>query len=217
MDRIISEVTEIKSKPELYQMNASSVEPGLEKYIYKGNVCTMDEGLCRAFRAVAEKSGGLSDTLSIVVKIFGIIVLVTTLIPILGIVVLTVQMFFAPERVFPVGAVILLAVLGAVTVFGGIKLLKVSSKMEEKHRMYDTAIKNVIPQVSECYRYKIRQVLRYEYEVNDSTDYRYFIDLRDFLVEYPSPSEKWGRAEFAYAVVIKINGRDMFFLFIDEE
>ena len=35
-------------------------------------------------------------------------------------------MFFAPERLFPVGAVILLAVLGAVTVFGGIKLLKVS-------------------------------------------------------------------------------------------
>lgn len=32
-----------------------------------------------------------------------------------------------------------------------------------------------------------------------------------------SPIPKVGRAEFAYAAVIKINGRDMFFLFIDEE
>lgn len=104
MDWIISDVTEIKKKPELYQMNASPVETSLEKYIFKGNVCTMDEGLCRAFR-----------------------------------------------------------------------------------------------------------------EVDDYTDYKYFIDLRDFLVEYPSPSEKWGRAEFAYAAVIKINGRNLFFLFIDEE
>ena len=32
-----------------------------------------------------------------------------------------------------------------------------------------------------------------------------------------SPIPKVGRAESAYAAVIKINGRDMFFLFIDEE
>ena len=32
-----------------------------------------------------------------------------------------------------------------------------------------------------------------------------------------SPIPKVERAEFAYAAVIKINGRDMFFLFIDEE
>ncbi|WP_432651351.1 hypothetical protein [Huintestinicola sp.] len=65
--------------------------------------------------------------------------------------------------------------------------------------------------------YKRRQILRYAYEGVDSTEYRYFIDLKDFYVELPNPSEKWERAEYVYAVIINFNGKDMFFLFNDVE
>lgn len=95
--------------------------------------------------------------------------------------------------------------------------MKVSSKMDEQRRIYDEALNTVQPRFTECYMYKRRQMLRYAYDSGDSTDYKYYIDLRDFYVELPNPSEKWGRAEYAYAVILNINGRNMFFLFNDAE
>ena len=49
------------------------------------------------------------------------------------------------------------------------------------------------------------------------SDTQIFIERVAMGIARHSPIPKMGRAEFAYAVVIKINGRDMFFLFIDEE
>ena len=216
MDRIITDVKEINEKPELYQMNNAPVNASLEKYILGGKKCTMDDRLYNAFSASTRKTGHLTDTFSVILKVLGILTIALVLIPIIGAVVLVIQMVLDPDNSYP-PALIIPVLLTASTIAAGLVLLKVSSKMDEQRRIYDEALNTVQPRFTECYMYKRRQMLRYAYDSGDSTDYKYYIDLRDFYVELPNPSEKWGRAEYAYAVIININGKNMFFLFNDAE
>lgn len=218
MDRMISDnhISDITEKPELYQMNNAPVNPSLEKYIFKGKTCTMDDRLYNAFCASTSKTASLSDTFSVILKVFGILTLASVFIPIIGIVILIIQMIYDPDNSSPAALLIpIFIALG--TVAGGLALMKVSSKMDEQRRAYGEAMNNVKPRFTECYMYKRRQILRYAYEGVDSTEYRYFIDLKNFYVELPNPSEKWERAEYVYAVIINFNGKDMFFLFNDVE
>ncbi|MGN1102017.1 MAG: hypothetical protein ACI4RG_07475 [Huintestinicola sp.] len=218
MDRMINDnhVSDITEKPELYQMNNAPVDPSLEKYILKGKTCTMDDRLYNAFCASMGKTASLSDTFSVILKVFGILTLASVFIPIIGIVILILHMIYDPGNSYP--AAILIPVFIALgIVAAGLALMKVSSKMDEQRRTYSDVMVSVKPRFTECYMYKRRQIFRYAYEDIDSTEYRYFIDLKDFYVELPNPSEKWERAEYVYAVIININGKDMFFLFNDVE
>lgn len=218
MERMINEnhVSDITVKPELYQMNNAPVNPSLEKYILKGKTCTMDDRLYSSFCASIGKTASLSDTFSVILKVFGILTLASVFIPMIGIVLFILQMINDPDNSYS-AALLISAFIALGTVAGGIALLKVSSKMDEQHRAYSEAINSVQPRFTECYMYKRRQIFRYAYEGTDSTEYRYFVDLKDFCVELPNPSEKWERAEYVYAVILNINGKDMFFLFNDAE
>ncbi|MBP1559938.1 MAG: hypothetical protein J6C96_01675 [Oscillospiraceae bacterium] len=218
MDRMINEnhVSDITEKPELYQMNNAPVNPSLEKYIFNGKTCTMDDRLYNAFCASASKTANLSDIFSVILKVFGILTLASVFIPIISIVILVIQMIHDPDNIYPAALLIPIFIALGIVV-GGLALIKLSSKMEEQHRTYSDIMGSVKPRFTECYMYKRRQIVRYAYEGIDSTEYRYFIELKDFYVELPNPSEKWERAEYAYAVIININGKDMFFLFNDVE
>lgn len=218
MDRMINDnhVSDITQKPELYQMNNSPLNPSVEKYILKAKTCTMDDRLYNAFCAGTGKTASLSDTFSVILKVFGILTLASVFIPIIGIVLFILQMINDPDNSYSV-ALLISAFIALGTVAGGLALLKVSFKMDEQRRAYGEAMNSVQPRFTECYMYKRRQIFRYAYEGVDSTEYRYFIDLRYFYVELPNPSEKWERAEYVYAVIININGKDMFFLFNDVE
>lgn len=103
--------------------------------------------------------------------------------------------------------------IALITAVLGVAALKVSSGMEKRRKMYDEAIKTVIPQYSECYQYKLHQMLRYGDGDDDVVGYEYYLDLGNFYAELFDPSEKWQRAEYVYTVIININGRDIFFLF----
>ncbi|MGN0642434.1 MAG: hypothetical protein ACI4JJ_04750 [Huintestinicola sp.] len=218
MDRMINDnhVSDITEKPELYQMNNAPVNPGLEKFILKGKTCIMDDRLYNAFCASTSKTINLSDTFSVILKVFGIFTLASVFIPIIGIVILIIQMIYDPDNSCPPALLIpVFIALGIAAV--GLGLMKVSSKMGEQRSTYAEVMNSVKPRFTECYMYKRRQIFRYAYEGVDSTEYRYFIDLKDFYVELPNPSEKWERAEYVYAVIINMNGKDMFFLFNDAE
>lgn len=93
MERMINEnhVSDITQKPELFQMNNAPVNPSLEKYIFKGKTCTMDDRLYNAFCAGTGKTVNLSDTISVIVKVFGIFVLASVFIPIISIVIQVIQ------------------------------------------------------------------------------------------------------------------------------
>ncbi|MGN1303472.1 MAG: hypothetical protein ACI4YB_00405 [Oscillospiraceae bacterium] len=218
MDRMINDnhVSDITQKPELYQMNNSPLNPSVEKYILKAKTCTMDERLYNAFCSSINKTTSLSDILSVLLKVFGILSFVSVSIPLISIVILIIGMIRFPDNSYPAALLIpIFIALG--TVGTGLALIKVSAKMKEQHNSFTDAMNSAKPRFSECYVYKRRQIYRYAYDGIDSTEYRYFIDLRDFYVELPNPSEKWERAEYVYAVIININGKDMFFLFNDVE
>ncbi|MGN0598855.1 MAG: hypothetical protein ACI4JK_03075 [Oscillospiraceae bacterium] len=218
MERMINEnhVSDINKKPELFQMNNAPVNPSLEKYIFKGKACTMDDRLYNAFCAGTGKTVNLSDTISVIVKVFGIFVLASVFIPIISIVIQVIQMIHDPDNSY-MAALFIPVFIALGTIAAGLALLKVSSKMDEQRRTYCEALDSVKPRFTECYMYKRRRIFRYAYEGVDSMEYRYFIDLKDFCVELPNPSEKWERAEYVYAVIININGKNMFFLFNDVE
>lgn len=218
MDRMINDnhVSDTTQKPELYQMNSSPLNPSVEKYILKAKTCTMDERLYNAFCSSINKTTSLCDIISVMLKVFGILSFFSVSIPLISIVILIIGMIRFPDNCYP--AVLLIPIFIAIgTVGTGIALIKVSSKMKEQHNSFSEAMNCVKPHFTECYIYKRRQIFRYAYEGIDSTEYRYFIDLKDFCVELPNPSEKWERAEYVYAVIININGKDMFFLFNDVE
>lgn len=218
MDRMINDnhVSDITQKPELYQMNNSPLNPSVEKYILKAKTCTMDERLYNAFCSSINKTTSLSDILSVLLKVFGILSFVSVSVPLISIIILVVEIIHFPDNCYP--ATLLIPIFITIgTVGTGLALIKVSSKMKEQHNSFIDAMNSVKPRFTECYMYKRRQIFRYAYEGVDSTEYRYFIDLKDFYVELPNPSEKWERAEYVYAVIININGKDMFFLFNDAE
>lgn len=218
MGRMINDnhVSDITQKPELYQMNNAPVNPSVEKYILKAKTCTMDDRLYNAFCAGINKTTSLSDILSVIIKVFGILSFVSVIVPLISIVILVVEMIHFPDNSYPTA--LLIPVFIALGIIGtGVALIKVSSKMKAQRNSFNEAIESVKPRFTECYVYKRRQIFRYAYEGVDSTEYRYFIDLKDFYVELPNPSEKWERAEYVYAVIIKINGKDIFFLFNDVE
>ncbi|MGN0666621.1 MAG: hypothetical protein ACI4KF_08865 [Huintestinicola sp.] len=218
MDKLINDnhVSDITEKPELFQMNNAPVNPSLEKYIFKGKTCTMDDRLYYAFCASMSKTASLSDTFSVILKVFGILTLASVLIQLIIIVILIIQMINRPDNSGP--AALLIPIFTALgTVAAGLVLIKFSSKLEEQHKAYSHALDSVKPRFTECYMYKRRQIVRYAYEGVDSTNYRYFIDLRDFYVELSNPSEKWERGEYVYAVIINMNGKDIFILFTDVE
>ena len=59
--------------------------------------------------------------------------------------------------------------------------------------------------------------MRYRYDTGDHIDYKYYINLQDFLVEILNFSEDWCSVECVYAVIIKQKGKDIFFLFHADE
>lgn len=206
MDRII----DIKKRPELYQVNNSPINTALEKYIYSGTKCTMDDRLYNAFRAAAESNGQSNLIFAVIVKIIGILTLISTAIPIVGFAILIIQ----KSTAMPIYITAMIAMITAVL---GVAALKISSGMEKRRRMYDEAIKAVVPRYSECYQYKPRQMLRYVDGDDDAVGYEYYLDLGNFYAELFNPSEKWQHAEYVYAVILNINGRDIFFMFNAED
>ena len=108
MDKMINDnhVSDITQKPELYQMNNSPINPSVEKYIFKAKTCTMDDRLYNAFCASTGKTASLSDTFSVILKVFGILTLASVFIPIIGIVILIIQMIYVPENSYPAAILI---------------------------------------------------------------------------------------------------------------
>lgn len=209
MDGIIFD---IKEQPRLYQVNDAPINADLEKYIFKGQRCAMDERLSMAFRESAEKKCRIERAVSEILNIIGILVLVCVGIPIIGLI-LTASGNSdgsAASLIVPIILTICFALLGA-------SALKISSDMKKSCGKYTDAINAVTPYSLECFRYGGHGILRYEYGSGDSSGCRYYIDLGDFYVEFTGFSDKWVRAEYVYAVIININGRDLFFMFNDLE
>lgn len=103
------------------------------------------------------------------------------------------------------------------TIFTGVILLNASEKIEGHGQVYEAAMNRVKSGQTECYMYERRQMFRYTYQNGDSIEHKYYIDLKDFWVEVSKLSESWWQVEYAYAVIVELNGMDMFFMFNDLE
>ena len=216
MNRKINGVVEINEKPELYQVNYSPVNPNLEEFIYKGKKCTMDESLYNAFRKCTQKTGKLYDVFALIFKILAVWILIMIFVPVLGMIVMMIQMVQYPDDSAPAMLLIPIAIIVGF-ILAGVLLLKASSKISEHGKAYEAAISSIRPWLSECYMYKKRLIMRYRYDTGDHIDYKYYINLQDFLVEILNFSEDWCSVECVYAVIIKQKGKDTFFLFHADE
>ncbi|MGN0244576.1 MAG: hypothetical protein ACI4DK_01275 [Lachnospiraceae bacterium] len=216
MNRKIKGVVEINEKPEFYQVNYSPVNPNLEGVIYKGKKCTMDESLYNAFRKCTQKTGKSYDVFALIFKILAVWILIMIFVPVLGMIVMMIQMVQHPEDSAPAMLLIPVTIIIG-TILAGVLLLKASSKISEHGKAYEAAISSVRPWLSECYMYKKRLIMRYRYDTGDHIDYKYYINLQDFLVEILNFSEDWCSVEYVYAIIIKQKGKDTFFLFHTDE
>lgn len=209
MDKIITDVRDVTKPPQPCQLNNVPIDPRLDRYIFGGTKCTMDERLCRALRMQIEKTVGFSTVSAIILKILGILTLLSMIVPLI---VMIVEIVWHDS----LSALDAAAFVVIITAFGTL-LLWLSAVQERQHRDYIKAAEKVVPQCGECYKFKRKEIMRYSYESVDSTEYKYYIDLGDFCAELITPSEKWGRAEYVYASVLVINGRPIFMLFCDAE
>lgn len=216
MNRKIKGVVEINEKPELYQVDYSPVNPNLEGAIYKGKKCTMDESLYNAFLKCTQKTGKSYDVFALIFKILAVWILIMIFVPVFGMIVMMIQMVQHPDDSAPAMLLIPITIIIG-TILAGVLLLKASSKISEHGKAYGAAISSVRPWLSECYMYKKRLIMRYRYDTGDHIDYKYYINLQDFLVEILNFSEDWCSVEYVYAIIIKQKGKDTFFLFHTDE
>ena len=208
------EPTEISEKPEPCQMNYAPLKAELERYICKGKKCTMDSRLYNAFRTSVEKTRKQNDVITIILKIFGIVILLNIIVPIIGVIVLAIQMLHNPDNSAPIMLLIPLAVSVGATA-AGIILIKLSTKIKERNAVYVDALNNIKPWLTDCYMFGRRQLLKYTYVNGDSLEHNYYIDLNDFYVELTQMNDSWWNTENAYAVILNTNGRKEFILFND--
>lgn len=208
MDKIITDVRDISEMPQLCQMNNAPLEPSLDRYILGGTKCTMDERLFRSLKAHIERSAGLSTVSAVILKVIGIMLLLSLIFPLISII-------FCAVKGDSDTAVTTFIFIVPVIAFG-VFLLWLSSQQKKQYSGYSKAMESIVPNYSECYRYKRREIMRYSYDSVDSTEYKYYIDLGDFIVELINPSEKWGYTEYVYAAVLNVNGKSVFMLFCEE-
>lgn len=208
MDRIITDVRDISEMPRLCQMNNASLEPSLDRYILGGTKCTMDERLCRSLKVHIERSVGFSTVSAVIFKVIGIMLLLTLIFPLISII------FCAAKGDGRSAATTFIFIVPIIAF--GVFLLWLSSQQKKQHNSYSKAMESIVPNHSECYRYKRHEIMRYSYDSVDSTEYRYYIDLGNFIVELINPSEKWGFSEYVYGAILNVNGRSVFMLFYEE-
>lgn len=208
------EPKEINEKPEPCQMNFAPVKAELEGYIYKGKKCRMDDRLYNAFRASVEKTRKQIDIIAIILKAFGIVTLLPIFVPIIGAIVLAIQMLHNPGNSSPIMLLIPIALSAGAVVAGKI-LMKASKKIKERNAVYDDAINSIRPWMTDCYMFNRRQILKRTYVNGDTLERDYYVDLNDFYVELTQMNDSWWNTEYAYAVILNINGIKEFILFND--
>lgn len=84
-----------------------------------------------------------------------------------------------------------------------------------KNAVYDDAIKSITPWLTDCYMFNRRQILKRTYVNGDTLERDYYVDLNDFYVELTQMNDSWWNTEYAYAVILNINGIKEFILFND--
>ncbi|MGN0586982.1 MAG: hypothetical protein ACI4JF_06825 [Oscillospiraceae bacterium] len=216
MEKVIGNSRAITEKPELVQHNFAAVNESLDRYIRSGEPCRVNDRLFNAFCEMLDKKRRLIDTISVIVTVFGILMLTSLIIPIVGAVITVIQTAAAPEKFSPLTFIPFIIVSAGISGMG-VLLLVLSSMIKKQCESYVRAIETVRLGQAECYRYKCRQILRYSYYDGETTNYRYYADLKNFTVELIDTSEKWGQAEYAYAVIVNVNNKDVFYMFIDTE
>lgn len=216
MEKIIEKSIEIKEKPRLVQKNFAEVNADLAEYIRKGKPYPLDERLFQCFNKMMTKNQNISNTVSVFVTIFGILILTSLFIPLIGAIITGMQLSKNPGQ-----STLIMFICSIIAIVGmlafGVFLLFLSSKLRKQCNSYSEVIKKAKYGQAECFRYRCHYILRYSYFNGDSTNHIYYANLDDFIVELLNPTDKWPQADYAYGVIIKMNNKDVFYLFNELE
>ncbi|MGN0690367.1 MAG: hypothetical protein ACI4KH_08120 [Oscillospiraceae bacterium] len=216
MEKIIENTKPINEKPELVQHNFAVVDKNLEKYIRDGEPFRLSDENFNAFCNMINKTSSITNAVSIFVMVLGIVTLMSTAIPVITAVVMGIQSAGASDGNSAIMFIVPIIITLFMVAFG-VAMLILYSKMKEQIKSYSQVIENVRYGQAECYRYKCRRILRYSYYNGDSTNHIYYAELDDFAVELVNASENWVQAKFAYAVIVNMNNKDVFYMFNDME
>lgn len=212
MERLIEDCTDIVKIPALVQQNYAPVTPYTEKYILSGEQCYFDNKLYAAFSKDVNVKNSANVTVAFILKILGVIMSFAAVIPLTGTVITAINAAAAPDK-DSFTSFLISAVMPMVFIIFPVVLFRAANSLKKKTDESSAALKAVETGQALCFRYKCFGILRYTYNSGGDREYKYYADLKNFAVELPNPSEKWGRAKYVYAAVANINGRNTFFLF----
>lgn len=209
-----TKVIEITQKPKLCQKNNSLLNPELEQTIARGEKRIMDDKIYNAFKAHLEESSKLHDNIAKILKVMVIVIFsVILLSAIIRFIVVTVTL----KEINSVSILVLLlsAIPSIGVIAASIVMLKLSYKAKGQREKNNKILKYAIPGVTECYIYNSFLAMKHTYLSGDSIEHDYYINLLDFVVEIANLTKSWRSTKNVYAVVLNVNGKDMFFLFED--
>lgn len=205
---------QINRRPYRIQKNCAPIDEGSERIIRsKGIRCEFDDRLRRAFGATVRQSSVRSSFGKGIILIFGAFSIGSGTLAVL----ITLIAAFASEGASK-AAVVFPVVLGVIFIAAGVGLLVYSGKVKDYSSLCSQA--EMLQNCADCFRFKFK-LLRYTYWTNQSDPEsevtEIYADLGDLAVEVFNFSDKWERAEYAYAALIDVDGTHMFFFFNDEE
>ncbi len=205
---------QIGRRPYRIQKNCTPIDAGSESLIRsKGIHCDFDDRLHRAFSSTVRQSSVRSSLGKGIILTFGAFSIGSGLLAML----IALITAFAAE-ITSKAAIIVPVIMGVIFIGAGVGLLIYSRKVKDFSSLCSQA--EMLCDSAECFRFKFK-LLRYTYWTNESDleseVTEIYADLGELAVEIFNFSDKWERAEYAYAALIDVNGTHMFFFFNDEE
>ncbi|MBP0963701.1 MAG: hypothetical protein J5999_00210 [Oscillospiraceae bacterium] len=205
---------QISRRPYRIQKNCVPIDMGSESLVRsKGIHCEFDDRLRRAFNSTVRQNSVRSSLGKGIILAFGAFSIGSGT---LALLIALITAFTAEDT--SKAAIVVPVVLGVIFIAAGIGLLIYSGKVKDYSSLCSQA--EMLCDSAECFRFKFK-LLRYTYWRNESDPEsevtEIYADLGELAVEIFNFSDKWERAEYAYAALIDVNGTHMFFFFNDEE
>ncbi|MBP0963700.1 MAG: hypothetical protein J5999_00205 [Oscillospiraceae bacterium] len=197
-------IEKTETKPDRIQGNFAPVNIELERFIRGGQPCVLNEKLSEAFKRAAKREMNHSSG-----EIFKSAAA--------GILLIAAAAYLTKDK----GGVssempyaLAITVIAAVLIGCAVAVIRNIGNQRKKAEMISQLAE--LPERTECYRYRCR-LLCHSYYDYDEYKNDYYADLDDFYVRLNAPSGKWRNSAYAYGVIFKVNGSDVFFLFNEAE
>ncbi len=207
-------IEKTETKPDRIQGNFAPVNMELERFIRGGQPCVLNEKLNEAFKRAVKREMNHSTN-----EIGRSFIAGIALIPVGLFFLKPVMSYLLKEKTAVIGSPNMLYALAMIVIAGiliacAFSLIRNVGDLRKKTETISEVTE--IPKQVECFRYRCR-LLCHSYYDYDEFKNDYYADLDDFYVRLNDPSGKWQNSAYAYGVIFKINGAEVFFLFNEAE